>query len=221
MEFSELKMIWDSQNQVPLYALDEVALHGIVQRRNQEWNHCLSRCFATEITVGVICGGLMFVCAGALLLGDSALLATMPGMKSGASPWDTVALLAAGGIWFYYAAYMFLARKRQQRQVEVYDSSLRGDLDRALAETEFRIGLARSIVWWGLVPVWIAAALWMTTLLHLKAAPPAWAYLFMAALLLGSLVAVVSNKQNSITKRFEPRRRELESLRAKLCDPRR
>jgi hypothetical protein len=105
--------------------------------------------------------------------------------------------------------------------VEVFDSSLRGDLDRALAETDFRIALARNIIWWGLVPVWVAAALWVTTLLHLKAAPPAWANVFMAALLVGSLVTVVSGKQNAITNKFEPRRRELESLRAKLADPQR
>jgi hypothetical protein len=219
MEFNELKMIWDSQNQEPLYAMNEAALHRIVQRKNQEWNSCLSRCFATEITVGVICGVLMFLCAGALLFGGPALLATLPRMKAAASPSDVLALVAAGGIWFYYSLYMFRARKRRQRQVEVFDSSLRGDLDRALAETDFRITLARGIVWWGLVPVWVAGALWVMTLLHLKAEPPAWAYVFMGATVIGSLVTVVSGKHNSITKRFEPRRRELESLRAKLADP--
>lgn len=66
---------------------------------------------------------------------------------------------------------MFLARKRQQRRVEVFDSSLRGDVERALAQTDFQIGLARSIVWWGLIPVWLAGALWVATLFHLEAAP--------------------------------------------------
>ena len=59
------------------------------------------------------------------------------------------------------------------------------------------------------------------TLLHLKAAPPTWAYVVMAALLIGSLRAVIVRKQRSITNRFEPRKRELESLRAKLADPQR
>ena len=152
MEFNEMKMIWDSQNQEPLYAMNEAALHAVVQRKNQEWNRCLSRCFAGEITVGLVCGALMAICAGALGLGDPAWLATLPWMKIAASRWDILALLAAGGIWFYYSAYMFLARKRQQRRVEVFDSSLRGDLERALAQTDFQIALARSIVWWGLIP---------------------------------------------------------------------
>jgi hypothetical protein len=115
---------------------------------------------------------------------------------------------------------MFLARKRQQRRVEIFDSTLRGDLDRALAETDFRIALARSIVWRGLVPVWMAATLWLAVLYRLLAMP-AWSYVFMGATVLGSFVVVVSGKQQSITNRFQPRRRELESLRTKLADPQR
>jgi len=221
MEFSEVKMIWDSQNQEPLYAMNERALQAIVQRKNQESERCLSRCFATEITIGIICGALMFLCAGALLVSGPALLAALPRMKAAASLWDVLALVTAGGIWFYYSAYMYLARKRQQRRVETFDSSLRGNLECALSQTDFQIALARDIVWWGLVPVWLSGALWVVTVLHLKAAPPTWAYLAMAALLVGSLGVVIVRKQRSITNRFEPRKRELESLRAKLADPHR
>ena len=116
---------------------------------------------------------------------------------------------------------MYLARKRQQRRVETFDSSLRGNFEGALSQTDFQIALARDITWWGMVPVWLAGALWVGTLLHLKAAPPTWAYVVMAALLIGSLRAVIVRKQRSITNRFEPRKRELESLRAKLADPQR
>jgi hypothetical protein len=220
MEFSELKMIWDSQNQEPLYAMNEAALQKIVQRRNEEWNRCLSCCFTTEITIGLICGALMLVCAGVLGFGSPAWVATLPWMKVTSTRWDVLALLAAGGIWFYYSAYMFLARKRQQERVEIFDSTLRGDLDRALAETQFRIAHARSIVWRGLVPVWIATTLWLAAFYRLLAMP-AWSYVFIGATVLGSFVVVVSGKQKSITNRFEPRRRELESLRAKLADPQR
>jgi hypothetical protein len=221
MEFSEMKMIWDSQNQEPLYAMNEAALQAIIRRKNRESERCLARCFAMEITIGVICGGLMFLCAGALVVSGPALLAALPRMKAAASVWDILALVAAGGIWFYYSAYMYLARKRQQQRVETFDSSLRGNLDRSLSQADFQIALARDIVWRGLVPVWLAGALWVVTLLHLKAAPPTWAYVVMAALLIGSLAAVVVQKQRLITNRFEPRKRELESLRAKLAEPQR
>jgi hypothetical protein len=218
MEFNEMKMIWDSQTQEPLYAMNEAALHGIVQRKNQEWNRCVSCCFTAEITIGLVCGALMLLCAGGLIFGEPAWLASLPWIKVSASRWDILALLVAGGIWFYYSAYMYLARKRQQRRVEVFDSSLRGDLERAITRTDFQIGLARSIVWRGLVPVWVATALWLAVLYRLLAMP-AWIYVFMGATVLGSLIVVVSGKQRSITNRFQPRRRELESLRSKLADP--
>jgi hypothetical protein len=220
MEFTELKMIWDTQNQEPLYAMNEAALHGIIQRKNEEWNRCLSCCFTTEITIGLICGALMLVAAGLAIFGDPVWLAALPWIKVAPSPWDVLALLAASGIWFYYSASMFLARKRQQQRVEVFDSTLRGDLDRALAETDFRIAHAKGIVWWGLVPVWVATSLWLAVFYRLLAMP-AWSYVFIGATMLGSFVVVVSGKQKSITNRFEPRKRELESLRAKLADPQR
>jgi hypothetical protein len=220
MEFSEMKMIWDSQNQEPLYAMNEAALHSIVQRRNQEVDRCLSRCFAVEISVGLFCAALMLVYAGVLAFGNQGWLIKPWGNKIAPSPWDFTGLLAAGAIWFYYAAYMYRARKRQQRSVEVFDSSLRGDLDRALSQTEFQIAMMKNISWRGLAPVWVAATLWMVVLFHLKGAS-LWIYIFMITIAISSLVVVLWRKQRSITNKFLPRQRELESLRAKLADPER
>ena len=220
MEFNELKTIWDSQNEEPLYVMNEAALQRVVQRRNEEWTRDLSCSFAQEIALGLVCGALMLICAGVLAFGDPAWLSTKVWMKVAASPWDVVALLAAGGIWFYYSAYMFTARKRQQRREELFDSSLQGDLDRALAQTDFQIALARDIVWKGLVPLWVAAALWVATLFRLGAASGA-IWMLMGSTVLGAFVVVVGCKQRSITNRFQPRQRELETLRAKLADPQR
>jgi len=218
MEFSELKMIWDSQNEEPLYAVNEAALQRSVQRRTEESQRCLSRCYAVEILVGVISGAFMLVCAGMLAFVDSTWFVSPSWMKAAVSHWHVLALLLAAAIWFYYSAYMYLARKRQQERVGHFDSSLRGDLDRGLAQTEFQIALARDIVWRGLAPLWLAAALWVATLFHLLGASLGiWVIIGLA--MIGSLVAVVLGKQQSIRNRFEPRRRELEALRAKLTDP--
>lgn len=217
MEFAEMKVIWDSQNEEPLYAMNEAALHAIVQRRTEEWARSRTRCFLTEITIGLICGALMLVCAVVLAFGDPASLRVLSWIKVRVSPWDSLALFAAGGLWFFYAAAMYLARRRQQRREEAFESSLRGDLERALDQTRFQMNLARDIVWWGLLPIWVAGGLWVLTLCHLVAAPLS-AYLLMGIFIAGSLVFVVAGKQRSITKRFRPRQDELESLRAKLAD---
>ena len=220
MELSELKVIWDSQNDEPLYAMNRAGLHAIIQRKNRARDRCLFRCFLAEITIGLVCGALMFVCAGTLVFGDADWLATLPWVRIAPTSWDTVAFLAAGVIWFYYSGYMFAAQRRQQRRVEVFDSSLRGDLERALSQTEFQIALAKSIVWWGLIPVWVASILWVATLLHLKAASFG-IWVVMGIAIGGSLVAFVRSKQKSIANRFQPRLHELDSLRAKLIDPQR
>jgi hypothetical protein len=106
----------------------------------------------------------------------------------------------------------------QLRPEETFEFTLRGDIERALAQTEFQVAMARDIVWRGLVLVWVASAVWVGTLFHL-AGSPFWAYVLMGSAIVGSLVIVVSGRQRAITVRYEPRRRELESLRSKLVDP--
>ena len=217
MEFSEMKRIWDSQNQEPLYAMNEAALHSIVRRKNEEWNRCLARCFALEIGVGLFCAALMLIYAAVLASGNQDWVIKPWGKTIAPSSWHYLGLLAAGGIWLYYAAYMYLARKRQQQRVETFDSSLRGDLDRALSQTEFEMTMIRDNAWRGLAPVWVASTLWMVVLFHLKGAS-LWGYLLVLAIAIASLVIVLARKQRLITKRYLPRQQELESLRAKLAD---
>ena len=218
MEFTELKMIWDSQNQEPLYAINEAALHRVVLQRSEEWRRRLARCFLMEITAGLVYGVVTLVGASALAFGRPGWLAGFSWIRVPVLPWDSGALFLSAAIWLYYSAYMYLAQRRQQRRESVFDTSLRGAIERSLAQTRFQIALARDIVWWGLVPNWIACGLWVGVLFHLKSAPLKWV-LFMGFAMIASLLAVVYWKQRAITNRFEPRQRELESLRAKLTDP--
>lgn len=218
MDFEEMKVIWDSQNQEPLYTLDETALHAVVRRRNQEFQRCAACRYAAEIGIGLACGVLMFVCAGVFAFGDAAWLATLPWPKVAVSHWDAVALFAAAGIWFYFAAYMRGARRRQSSRGEEFAPTMRGDIDRALAQVGFQIRVAEGILWRGFVPVWVAAALWVAVVFRLTDAP-AWTYVFMASTMAGALVTTVSGQQRRISERYQPHQRELESLRRKLLDP--
>ncbi len=220
MEFEEMKMIWDSQNREPLYAMNEGALHRVVQNRLQSWQRCLSLSFAVEITIGLLSGVVMLAYAGVLAFGNPAWLIKRAGGIVTVSSWDLAALVAAAVIWFYYGAYMMFVRGRQLRREEAFDSTLRGDIERALDHTDFQVATARNVVWWGIIPAWAAGTLWVGALFHLKSAPM-WGYVLMGAVMLIAFIAVVIGKQRSITNKFAPRRRELESLRAKLADPQR
>jgi hypothetical protein len=83
MEFNKRKLIVDSHRRD--LAIDQVASPP-GQKRDK------GRCFAEEITVGVLCGGLILLSTGVLSLSDLALawLGTLPGLK--------IAGLAAAGI---------------------------------------------------------------------------------------------------------------------------
>jgi len=220
MDFDQMKMIWDSQNEEPLYAVNETALHAMVRRRGEQLHRCAARCHLFEIVSGTAFGAGMFVLAGILAWGDPAWLISLSWINVPVTGGDAAMLGLSGTIWFYYAAYMWGARRRQLRREEDFASSLRGDLDRALSHVEFQIRMARSIVWWGLVPCCLGAYLCIVVLFHLKDADPthlAWSGLIM----LVALALSIWCQHRAITRRFEPRRRELASLRAKLADQQR
>jgi hypothetical protein len=220
MDFETIQVIWDSQNERPLYAMDEAALHAAVRRKSAEFDRQISRCYVVEISIGLLCGALMFAVAGLLATGNREWLARLPWIKAAVSFRDVLTLCAAGAVWFYYTTFMYLKRRTQQKRAAMFPSSLRGDLDRALAQTNSEIDTAENILWWGLIPVWLAAALWVLTLFRLQAAPT-WAYVVIGTVMIVALMLVLSKKHRSIQNRFQPRIRELQSMRAKLDEPER
>lgn len=218
MNFEELKVIWDSQSKEPLYLLPETSLHELVRRRLDEERRKTAVRHTVE-SVGNGVAGLATVAAAVCLAwGDPAWLASLSWLKSPASPWDTAALFLAGGAWLLCAAYMWNARRRQIQCEDTLSQSIRGDLERALAHIAFQIRMARGIVWWGLIPAWFAAGLFVLVLFHLRQSP-AWGYWVISLLMVGTFVMIHWWQHCAIRRIYEPRRRELESLRAKLVNP--
>ena len=94
MESNELKMICDSQNVKPLYAMNEDALHAVVQRQNAEWNRGSCRYSASEITIALVCSASIVLCAAVLGVRSAIWLVMLPWLRVVASRWDILALLA-------------------------------------------------------------------------------------------------------------------------------
>ena len=93
MESNGLKMICDSQNQKPLYPMNEDALPAVVQRQSEEWNRGTCRCSASEITIAMLCSALVLICAGVLGVRSAIWLVMLPWLRVVASRWDILALL--------------------------------------------------------------------------------------------------------------------------------
>ena len=219
MDFKELKVIWDSQTAEPLYAIDQAALHQIVKRRNANFRRCVSRGYRIEIGSSLLFGG-MFLVGAVLLFLDPAWLIQRGWVRVQTSGWDIATLLLSAATWFYSAGYMIIARRRQQPGTSSLESTLRGDLELALEQTQFEIKLMKRLLWHGALPVWCAATLGCIAIYRLKGASPQH-YLMLTVILVVGLVLTIACNRRWIQKRFEPRLRELEELRDKLNDPQR
>jgi hypothetical protein len=77
--------------------------------------------------------------------------------------------------------------------------------------------MATSIVWWGLLPVWLATLLFINVLVNLVPTPPA--VLILAAIVIPVGFALdILFKHRPIRTELVPLKREFESLRRTLTD---
>jgi hypothetical protein len=220
MDFEQLKVIWDSQNDEPLYAVDGAALHAIVRRRKEQEHRRTAWCYGREIAINIVMGFVMFVGAGLLAWADRDWLQSLSWINVPVTPWHVAAFAVGGAIWIYCANHMWSARRRQLRREESMAATLHGDLERASAHIAFQIAIARSIVWWGLLPSWFAAGLSIVVVFHLKGAP-SWAFAMMAVVMTAAFALALACQHYVVRLRYLPRQRELETLRAKLADQQR
>ena len=207
MDFEDLKIVWESQNEKPLFAINEDGLHSILRRKSRRFKRSIFWRDLREIGISLA----MFL----ILL----YLGSIPdyGLAKDLVLWEIVALFTAAGLWLFYALYILVHRKRQESRERQYTSSLRGDLDREIAQTEYQIRMAKNILWWGLLPTWVAALL-----VILVTVESGWARLLLIlAVLLYMVGAELWTKKRKIKRDFLPRQRELESLRDKLANPER
>jgi hypothetical protein len=116
-----------------------------------------------------------------------------------------------------FTAYQIVSRARQQQRERRFEPSLRGDLDRTISQTEYRIRMATSIVWWGLLPVWLATVLFVGVLFNLVATPPTVLILAVSVIPVGFALDILF-KRRPIRNELLPLKQEFESLRRKLAE---
>jgi hypothetical protein len=218
MNFEELQLVWNSQNQEPLYVVNEARLHTLVRKRKDEELRRTAFRHGLETVVNATFGVVMLALGVLLLWGDPAWFENSRWVRGPVAPWHAAAAFGAGLAWLFCAAYMWGIRRRQMRREEHFALTVQGDLDRALAHLDFQIHIARRIVWWGLIPAWFAAGLFSWVLLHLRNIP-AWGYWVMALMMGVTFVVILGWQFYAIRWIYRPRQRELEVLRTKLTNP--
>lgn len=186
MEFEQLKKIWDTQNNRPMYAIDESALHARI--RAKQTRATRKRDFAEY-------GSLVAIAATCVVL----LLRHNGGI------YDTLEIL----IMFLIGVYVAARRIRRIRRGRPSDRSMLGDLEHAIATTRDHIAFSNTFVWWFMAPTVVIVGLGMMENISGK---PWWMWAMIApAFVLGWWII-----RREVVRVHLPRKRAMEALRAEL-----
>lgn len=190
MEFEEMQVIWNSQNNEKLFAINEDALHRQIRRKSGSVNHLLTLFEGIMVLSNLVAGGLLMADA---VLGDG----------------STFQFVIAA----VYLAYAIFAvfRRLWRRRIEVrFEETVVGELDKALWQIDYHIRQARSITWWYILP--LALVIGGNFVLTGKLL---WALVFLLVLVPISYFGT----RWEINKWYVPKRRELEMLREAVLAP--
>lgn len=133
MEFKEMKKIWDHQNQQPLYAINEAALHNRIREKKRSVEHTSSFSELFLIIANI---------AAAVIILTSILVKNN----------GNIYIYVLAGLMIVTAAFVFAGRLQRKRRENAFDQSMLGDLDHAIANATFQVRLSQ-IMRWSILPV--------------------------------------------------------------------
>ena len=147
MEFEELRKVWDTQHNEPLYIFSEKALHNRVLSKKRRAAHIATSTELFCISAGAGAGIFLLI------------------MQNGNT------FMYAMAVWFLIVAvYLITIGVRRKRKGRDFGRSMAADLDHAIAIASYQVRLSR-LMRWNILPVgvltFLAAwegekALWFT-----------------------------------------------------------
>lgn len=187
MEFEEMQLIWNDQNDEKLFAIDEAALHAQIRRKGESIGRKVD--ILEWIMIGV-----NFVVA---------IVLTLEAVRDGGPAFQYV--IAA--VYLGYSIIAAVRRLARRREILPFPDTLLGDLDKALWQTNYLIRQSQALLYWYLIPL-----LSVVTVLLYVAEGQLWP-LGMAVLLI--LLSYFGGRWE-VNKFYMPKKREMEQLRKQL-----
>lgn len=187
MEFEDMQIIWNEQNDEKLFVLDEAAVHAGIQRKGNKVNKMLG--FVDWVMMGI-----NFLVA---------IWLTVDAVRDG-GPNFQYGIAALYLVYAVVTLYRRLARRRDQVQ---FPDTMLGDLEKAIWQSEYLIRQGNGLILWYLLPLMGAVAL----LTYLDDGA-----LWGLGLALVVLPATYFATRWEMRKFHLPRKRELEALRKTL-----
>jgi di/tricarboxylate transporter len=140
MEFENLRAIWNTQNERPVYSLDDSRLAvGLYQQREESSR----RLFRQQLGPVLLA---LFIAVGNALVFRAFFTKTTQNLRfTGTDPrmsvWDGVALAGAAIAVVAVAVSRYIQRRRHERTQNVFAPSLREELERGIAQLDFEFSL--------------------------------------------------------------------------------
>lgn len=186
-EFEEMKIIWDSQNEEKLYAINESALYAQIKRKGKSISRLLERFEMVMIGVNLLV---------------SVILVGMEFLNEG----DMVEYLLPV-LYLAYAVVVFVWRYTRRQKDNHFEKSMLGELDKAIWQIDYLIKRTRDLMLWYLLPLTL---LIVGTMLYKGQ------LLFALAIILLMSATVFFTDRWEIKRCYLPKKQSLESLRTKL-----
>lgn len=213
MEFEDLQAIWDTQNERPVFSINDSRLAvGLYQQRE----HSRRRLFRLLFAPAYVTAMLITVALGLTFL--AFLFKTVTGFRltdPQMSIWDGAALAAAVGAALAIVVPMYRERRKHEGTQNVFAPSLREELERGISQLDFEL-VCVSWVWKIAALVSLGTCVLLCELGRLNGQAPPWT---MLAVVLGGVALSVWPGFAANRKAVEPleqRRRALASMLAAL-----
>jgi hypothetical protein len=139
MEFEEMKKIWDTQNNEPLYVINEKALHNRILFKQKRAGHVAN--FTERLLIFTNVGVGLFV-LGVSLSKQS----------------NNVFMYLTTAWMFITTLYVLVSRIRRMKGEHRFDRSMLGDLNHALSNATYQVRLSL-IMRWNIIPVGVLLVL--------------------------------------------------------------
>ncbi len=202
MDFEEMKVIWDSQNERPLYVLDQEALHATVRRKGQ----CIEK--SVKLFEGLM---IAIVLAVAVILVGKRIVYE--------SDWQTSMVIGAALtllVAVVAATYLAIERARRRNREQVFDQTLLGDIDKAISQVDYQVARLKTIHFWFILPM--AAMIGLNFVMKDVSISELFGSKFwVLPLFLFAIVLNYAAIRFEMRWFHEPRKRSLKTLREKLA----
>ena len=215
MQFEDLQAIWDTQNDRPVFSMNDSRLAvGLYQQREQSRRQLFRGLFAPAYVIAIsitVALGLTFLVFFVKTVTNMRL--TDPQM----SIWDGAALVAGVGAALAVVAQMYRERRKHEDAQNVFAPSLREELERGISQLDFELSFnSTSRVWKVPAFVSLATSVLLCELGRLNGESTPWTMLLVAVGGIVSSVWIGLAGNKKVVERMEQRKRALEAMLAAL-----